>query len=163
MLACVSFYFDCIFQWFKKTTGSKLTGNLLGISPLLSVVAFDFQDFVISTDHDNHYSFAFRIFLCSIMDLTGSDDALSQKVQQVGLAPAIISELLSAGWIADSFAHVVSSADGFDSVWSELFPLQDLSLLQKSGIRALRSKLREAPAAGSDASRSKPDSSQSAD
>ena len=163
MLACVSHYFDCIFQWFKKTTGSKLTGNLLGISPLLSVVTFDFQDFVISTDHDNHYSFAFRIFLCSIMDLTGSDDALSQKGQQVGLEPAIISELLSAGWIADSFAHVVSSADGFDSVWSELFPLQDLSLLQKSGIRALRSKLREAPAASSDASGSKPDSSQSAD
>ena len=108
-------------------------------------------------------TFRISLLFCSITGLTGSDDALLQKGQQVGLEPAIISELLSAGWTADSFAHVVSSADGFDSVWSELFPSQDLSLLQKSGIRALWSKVREAPAASSDASGSKPDSSQSAD
>ena len=43
------------------------------------------------------------------------------------------------------------------------FPSQDLSLLQKSGVRALWSKLRETPAASSDASGSKPDTSTSAD
>ena len=81
----------------------------------------------------------------------------------MGLEPAIIPELLATGWTADSFAHVVSSADGFDAVWLELFPSQDLSLLQKSGIRALWPKLRETPAASSDASGSKPDTSTSAD
>ena len=54
-------------------------------------------------------------------------------------------------------------SDGFDAIWSELFPSQDLSLLQKSGIRALWSKLREPPAASLDASGSKLDTATSAD
>ena len=97
------------------------------------------------------------------MEPAASDDALSQKGQQAGLEGAIISDLLASGWTADSFAHVVSSADGFDAIWSELFPSQDLSLLQKSGIRALWSKLRETPSPSSDASGSKPDTTASAD
>ena len=92
------------------------------------------------------------------MALIEADDLLSQKGQQVGLEPAIISDLLTAGWTADSFAHVVSSPDGFETIWSELFPLQDLSLLQKSGIRALWSKLREPHVVASEASGSKSES-----
>ena len=92
------------------------------------------------------------------MALTEADGLLSQKGQQVGLEPAIISDLLTAGWTADSFAHVVSSPDGFETIWSELFPLQDLSLLQKSGIRALWSKLREPQVVASEASGSKSES-----
>ena len=92
------------------------------------------------------------------MASTEADDLLSQKGQQVGLEPAIISDLLTAGWTADSFAHVVSSPDGFETIWSELFPLQDLSLLQKSGIRALWSKLREPQVVASEASGSKSES-----
>ena len=92
------------------------------------------------------------------MALIEADDLLSQKGQQVGLEPAIISDLLTAGWTADSFAHVVSSPDGFETIWSELFPLQDLSLLQKSGIRALWSKLREPQVVASEASGSKSES-----
>ena len=92
------------------------------------------------------------------MALTEADDLLSQKGQQVGLEPAIISDLLTAGWTADSFAHVVTSPDGFETIWSELFPVHELSLLQKSGIRALWSKLREPQVVASEASGSKSDS-----
>ena len=73
----------------------------------------------------------------------------------MGLDPSIISDLVSAGWTADSFARIVSTPEGFDSVWDELLPTRSLDLLQKSGIRALWSKLREAPATISASSGSK--------
>ena len=83
------------------------------------------------------------------------DDSLSNKGQQVGLDPSIVSDLVSAGWTADSFAHVVSTPEGFESVWDELLPTRSLDLLQKSGIRALWAKLREVPVTSSAASGSK--------
>ena len=77
------------------------------------------------------------------------------KANRWVLIHLLFQTLVSAGWTADSFAHVVSTPEGFESVWDELLPTRSLDLLQKSGIRALWAKLREVPVTSSAASGSK--------
>ena len=68
----------------------------------------------------------------SHMEPTHADDILSHKSQQVGLDPAIISEIVSAGWTA----AICSCGIIIWRFWCNLGGTL-LNLLQKIGIRPL--------------------------
>ena len=61
------------------------------------------------------------------------------------------TQLEASGWTSRTFQHVVSEADKPDSLWPELFPGADLSLLDKAALKASWSLLQSgsAPASGS--------------
>ena len=89
-------------------------------------------------------------------------DSLEDFLSVCGVEPSLCSHLVAAGWTTESFSTVVSSLEGFDSIWDELITSSSPpSLLQKACIKAAWKRLQTipepAPAAAS--SDSTPDAS----
>ena len=61
---------------------------------------------------------------------------LEEILGECGVQSHISSGLIAAGWTIENFSCVVSDAAELDRVFDELVPDTDVSLLQKSALRA---------------------------
>ena len=65
--------------------------------------------------------------------MAAAPNELETLLGEKGLTPNLISELIAAGWTADSFRDIVASVSEFtDAVFIDLYPTTVLTLLQKS-------------------------------
>ena len=76
--------------------------------------------------------------------------SLEDLCSEIGVGPAIGSQLIQDGWNINNFGMIASDVTGFEAALDELLPGQDLSLLQRSSLKAVfqRCKPVEKPASG---------------
>ena len=77
--------------------------------------------------------------------------SLEDVMSACGVDPGISTDLVAGGWTAENFACVAPTEEALDSIWGELVPHDELTLLQKSALRAAFKRCRQAlePAASS--------------
>ena len=76
--------------------------------------------------------------------------SLEDLCSEIGVGPAIGSQLIQDGWNINNFGMIASDVTGFEAALDELLPGQELSLLQRSSLKAVfqRCKPAEKPASG---------------
>ena len=62
--------------------------------------------------------------------------SLEDAMSACGVEPAIASQLVQMGWTVQTFACAAVNLEAFDRLWSEFFPEEEPSLLQKASLRA---------------------------
>ena len=76
-----------------------------------------------------------------------SDKGLEGLLSECGVSPALTTSLVMAGWSLETFAACSDSISGFEAIWTELLPdYPDITLLEKSAIRAAWRRLQQTPA-----------------
>ena len=78
------------------------------------------------------------------------EGGLESLLGECGVPPGITSSLILAGWTVETFAACSATLAGFDTLWTDLLPDHaDLTLLEKSAIRAAWRRLQSAPSSAS--------------
>ena len=76
-----------------------------------------------------------------------SDKGLEGLLSECGVSPALTTSLVMAGWSLETFAACSDSISGFEAIWTELLPdYPDITLLEKSAIKAAWRRLQQTPA-----------------
>ena len=68
--------------------------------------------------------------------------SLEDICSEVGVEPAIGSRLVQDGWNVSNFGMIASNIDGFTASLEDLLPGQELSLLQRSSLKAVFQRCR---------------------